>query len=356
MLKKTLRFWGIAAAIIVVVVIGIGLLADSIVRSKVKDGNVQEQEPYSSDDIEDDRKLQDENELQDGNGLYDESKSQDEASFDVEKNLEIIMSSPKVSSNPYDYIEAHRNEYEAFFKYGGEEALQYMLTQIETGKASGLRGYIMMILCKELLGERDNVTDDSLSSQEWYHTLDIRKEVVLPNYEYDGQDTIEKLVYDTEVEKNSAPDNGGGFTIVAPKIFGYYEEDDRLKAFVTTYHARYTLFENTLSEEGGGIVPAAITYLRDENGVYVLEEYEQAKDGSYFGSSIRGFCTLPVSGKKIKGLADQILRHYTDYDDIISLQYNNLYKHLKKNGITDATLTNHEGEVIFSMSDSKYKP
>jgi len=34
-----------------------------------------------------------------------------------------------------------------------------------------------------------------LSPQEWYAALDIRQEVILPNYEYDGQDTIEKLVY-----------------------------------------------------------------------------------------------------------------------------------------------------------------
>lgn len=45
----------------------------------------------------------------------------------------------------------------------------------------------------------------------------------------------------------------------------------------------------------------------------------------------------------------------TDYEDIRTLLYDNLYKHLKKNGITDATLTNSRGEVEFSMSNPKYK-
>ena len=273
----------------------------------------------------------------------------------VENNINVIMTLPKTSSNPQDYIKAHQNEYEYFFKYGGEEALQYMLSQFEAGNAEGLRGQIMMKLCKELLGKRNNVTDDSLSPQEWYDALSIRKEVTLPHYEYDGQDPIEKLVYDTEVEKNSNP-NGEGFTVVAPKIFGSYEEENLLKVFVTTYSARYKLFDNALSDEGGSIIPAAITYRKDDNNMYVLEKYEPARDGSEFGPSISKFCTMPVSGKDIKGLADTIFKHYTDYDDIRTLLYENLYKHLRKNGITDATLTNSQGEIEFYMSNPEYKP
>ena len=36
----------------------------------------------------------------------------------------------------------------------------------------------MMQLCKELLGARNNVTNDSLSPQEWYNALDIRQEII----------------------------------------------------------------------------------------------------------------------------------------------------------------------------------
>ena len=58
---------------------------------------------------------------------------------------------------------------------------------------------------------------------------------------------------------------------------------------------------------------------------------------------------MPVSGEEIKGLADQILEHYGNYDDLIELQRGNLLDHLKKNGINDATLYNHKGEVEFSI-------
>lgn len=270
----------------------------------------------------------------------------------VEENLAIIMSSPKQALNPYAYIQAHQEEYENIKKLGGEEALQYMLSQFESGNAEGLRGYIMMQLCKELLGVRNNVTDETLTPQEWYDALSIRHEVKLPDFEYDGNDPIEKLVYATEIEKNSQPQRG--FAIVAPKIFGSYEEDGLLKVFVTTFSATYKLYDNVLDEVGGSVVPSAITYKKDNSGNYVLEKYEQAKDGADWLPSIRKFCTMPVSGKEIPELADKIIDHYGNYDDIRTLRWKNLFKHLKANGIKDATLFNSRGEIEFFMSNPQY--
>jgi|LFRM01.1.fsa_nt_gb beta-lactamase regulating signal transducer with metallopeptidase domain len=270
----------------------------------------------------------------------------------VEENLAIIMSSPKQASNPNAYIQAHQGEYENIKKLGGEEALQYMLSQFKSGNAEGLRGHIMMKLCKELLGVRNNVTDETLTPQEWYDALSIRQEVKLLDFVYEGNDPIEKLVYATEIEKNSQPQRG--FTIVAPKIFGSYEEDGLLKVFVTTFSATYKLYGNVLDMVSGSVVPSAITYKKDNRGNYVLEKYEQAKDGADWQPSIRKFCTMPVSEKEIPGLADKIIDHYGNRDDIRTLQWENLFKHLKANGIKDATLFNSRGEVEFSISNPQY--
>ncbi len=59
-----------------------------------------------------------------------------------------------------------------------------MLSQFEAGKAEGLRGVLMMQLCKEFLGVRNNMIGESLTPQEWYDALDIRAEIRLPDYEY----------------------------------------------------------------------------------------------------------------------------------------------------------------------------
>lgn len=247
----------------------------------------------------------------------------------VENNLKIIMSSPKTSSNPRDYIREHQNEYETILKYGNKEVLVYMLSQFKEGDAEGLRGEILMRLCKELLGQQNNVTDESLSPMEWYEKLNLREEITLSDFSYDGKDPIEKLVYETEVQKHKS--SRGGFTIVAPHIFGSYEEGNKLKVFVTTYSARYRLYDKVLSEDGGAIIPAAITYVKNSNGSYSLDEYQRAEDGAHFGSSIIEFCTMPVSGKNIKGLADKMLNHYGNYEDIKKLQRKNLIKHLNTN-------------------------
>ncbi len=81
-----------------------------------------------------------------------------------------------------------------------------------------------------------------------------------------------------------------------------------------------------VTEGSGVIAPSAITYLKHSDGSYSLKKYEQAQDGAYFSTSIKQFCTMPVSGEKIKGLADSILQH--NYDDILKLNTENLKAHL----------------------------
>jgi len=190
---KKPRLWIIVVLIIIVTAIGIGLATNPKVRE--------------SDELEEIKSM-----------AWEDISETDEVSRLVEENLEIIMSSPGESSNPYAYIQAHQDKYENIKKIGGEEALQYMLLQFESGNVDGLRGVIMMQLCKELLGVRNNVTDETLTPMEWYSALSVRQEVKLPDFSYDGNDLTEKLVYATEIEKNSEPQRG--FTIVAPKIFG----------------------------------------------------------------------------------------------------------------------------------------
>lgn len=100
----------------------------------------------------------------------------------------------------------------------------------------------------------------------------------MPDFAYQGNDPVAQLVYQTEVQKHRGWQSG--FCVVAPHIFASYREDGKLKVFVTTYAQSYRLYDNVLSEEGGGIVPAAITYGESSDGSYTLESYEQAQDGA----------------------------------------------------------------------------
>lgn len=85
----------------------------------------------------------------------------------IEKYLGIIMEGPGMSSNPHDYIRDHMNEYKNIMNMG-DEALEYLLSEFKKGNNNDLRGHIMMALCKELLGEKNTVTDERLPPQDWY--------------------------------------------------------------------------------------------------------------------------------------------------------------------------------------------
>jgi len=281
-------------------------------------------------------------------GLWQGTPSMDEItslepSAAIDKCLEIILSSPQYSSNSQDYIDAHQYEYQTILKYG-DVALNHLLLQFKTGENNGLRGVIMMGLCKEILGDRNNVADTSLLPQAWFNALSIRIEVELPDFVYSGKDPIERLVYDTEL-KQYYNYGHAGFNIIALKIHGSYKEGNKLKVFVTTYSTTYQLYDKVLSQTGGSIVPAAMTFTKNADGSYSLIEYIQAKDGAENRKSIQDYCTMPESGKKIAGLADQILS-YGIPDELKNLERENLIMHLKANHQTGIIFHSSTGEMI----------
>lgn len=262
----------------------------------------------------------------------------------VENNLMIIMSSPKESSNPMDYIKAHQKEYDDIIKHDNEEVHKYILTQFVEG-ATGLRGQLITEIGMQLLGQRNNVTDKTSSLMEWFMQINMKQRISLPHFSYAGEDPIKILVHNTEIEK-SRP-RRGDFTIIAPHIFASYEEYNKLKVFAATFISSYRLYGKVVVLYDGSIVPVAIAYVKNPDGSYTLEEYQQAMSGSSFSSSIEEFCTMPVTGKKIKGLADKILQNYSNSEDRNKLERENLIKHLKNNNQYGVFLyKEHSGELI----------
>jgi fermentation-respiration switch protein FrsA (DUF1100 family) len=121
----------------------------------------------------------------------------------------------------------------------------------------------MMRLCKDLLGPKNNVPDGSFSPLEWYAKLNIKEQTSLPDFNYQGDDPVLKLVYNTETEKEQGMKYNGGFLVVAPHIHGKYVEGNELKVFVTTYSSTYNLYDKLVTASSGGVIPAAITYIKN---------------------------------------------------------------------------------------------
>lgn len=77
----------------------------------------------------------------------------------VEMLLDTIMSSPRESSNPYDYVTEHPAEYIALHYYGGY-TLRYIFSEFLKGGQTGLKGTLMMQILDEMTD--GNVSKNSL--------------------------------------------------------------------------------------------------------------------------------------------------------------------------------------------------
>ena len=148
--------------------------------------------------------------------------------------------------------------------------------------------------------------------------------------------------------------NNNEFTIISPKIFGSYEEKSKIKIFANIYTTSYVMKDNILELSTGSNIPSAIIYSKDENNNYILEEYTEARDGSEFSSSIKEFCTMPVSQEPINGLADEIINQYSDNEYFQTLERKNLIKYLKANkmeGVSLLDTSSYEEEKLIPLTD-----
>lgn len=87
--------------------------------------------------------------------------------------LKTVVSDPKFSSNPQDYIDANFLAYRELLYYG-EYTIRYCFKRFEQGDEIGLEGRIMADVCEELLQTKGTIpadADTSPTGQFWYDTL-----------------------------------------------------------------------------------------------------------------------------------------------------------------------------------------
>ncbi len=307
----------------------------------------------------------------------DNSTGDDSITRFIEKNLDIIMSGPGGVSVVYTYINAHQKEYNELVALD-YDMLIYSFTQFEKGDQVGLKGNIIAEICKEILS-RDKYSGDMNftydTGQGWYDefkkyalntqknhqnndeflkskvlqaltwTLENLQATPLPDFKYSGEDKLLSEVYETETEKyQNYKYKGNSFLIIAPYILDTYEEGDMVKVFSFTFASANILLGNEVEHYSGSLRPTAITYKKTASGAYELEKYEPTMDGSLYGKSIKEFCTMPVSGKEIPGLADKLIKLHPD--NVNSLMLENMKTLLKENNLTGIKLRNSDGTLV----------
>lgn len=267
---------------------------------------------------------------------YPTEDTKAETSSAIEEKLAIILSSPLTSSAIQPYIDAHQTEYQDILKMG-EPALEHLLSEFADGHAEGLKGQIMLSLCKELLGDRNNVPEGSYKTpEEWFKKLSPYTAAELQPFVPRPADEAEALVYQAAYAKYRG---NASMTIIVPHVFGTYDKGDTLRIFSTVFYSSFNLYGKTLSQEGGGIVPAAIDFQKNADGTYTFQSYTEAKDGAYFKSSIEEFCQ-PKSD-----IAKEILKEYGDHSELIKRMKENARLCLQQNHLTGISLKEADGAL-----------
>lgn len=255
----------------------------------------------------------------------------------IEENLQVILSNLKESSNPNKYIQVHSNEYETILKTG-KKGLNYMLSEFEAKRASGLKGTIMAKLCIELLGNQYDSTNNNWSTpEEWYESLSIYPKTVLPAYKHQPKDKIELLAYAAALQQYSNIENSYIVTIPAIKIFKTIATDSEISIYATVLSNDYEFFGDTLYPVNERIIPAKIIY-KKHGTQYKLEKYIQAKDGSEFIPSIQEFC------EGNKQLAEDIISEYNNNNELSILIEKNIKEYIAVNEIPVNYYENETGE------------
>lgn len=94
-----------------------------------------------------------------------ENKKLDTAPI-IEKLFETIMSSPASSSNPGDYIDAHKLDYRELTYYG-DYTLRYVFSEFMKGGQTGLKGHLMRMVMDDLIGGEAMPLDED-NGQEYF--------------------------------------------------------------------------------------------------------------------------------------------------------------------------------------------
>lgn len=230
-----------------------------------------------------------------------------------------IAAQKLTSSNPADYLKC--TQYDELIKLG-EPALRAFLSEFAEGSiGDDLEGYIKVSACQDILGEhRDK--DVLPTPTEWYrnytatdstycafftygdtdttlYTEDLAKKYSMGGSDQysivaAGKDERLRAVYTALSDRfNNYSKAGYTTTIYAPLIEGMKENGNKMQVFAVIFDSSYTMSRTkkgyALFERGGSVVPSRLDFEK-RNGKWILTDWTQAEDGSYYADSIKKMC------------------------------------------------------------------
>lgn len=229
-----------------------------------------------------------------------------------------IAAQKLTSSNYADYL--HCTQYDELVKLG-EPALRAFLSEFAEGSIGGdLEGYIKASACQDILGEhRDK--DVLPTPTEWYRNYTATDSTYCAPFRYGGTDATQytadltkkysmggsdqysvvaagkderlRAVYTALSDRFNKYNAGYTTTIYAPLIEGMKESGNKMQVFAVIFDSTYAMSRTkegyALFERGGSVVPSRLDFEK-RNGKWILTDWTQAEDGSYYADSIKKMC------------------------------------------------------------------
>jgi len=162
------------------------------------------------------------------------------------------------------------------------------------------------------------------------------KITMLPDFVYSGDDPYLKLVYDIYSFREF--NDQACFFVLSARVFDTYEEADRMNVFATVMFVYYNLYGNILVKDKIAVEPVCITFTKNPDSSYEYYHIKRAQKGNGFQHSVKDFCRMPITGKYLPHIAEQMLSHYNNYGDLLELQRANLVEHLQGLGLKGVSL------------------
>jgi len=104
----------------------------------------------------------------------------------------------------------------------------------------------------------------------------------------EGPHNLEASLSEAILTHNASGSQSGEFKTESHVILRSIENDNTATVYLMAYYAEYDFPDGTPQVVAGSHIPTVLTFAKDHEGSYTLEEYWQASDGSYYVPSIRG--------------------------------------------------------------------
>ena len=233
---------------------------------------------------------------------------QEETVLPIEETVEVVNTENEINTAEtyVDDSESAEMEIPALIRVNGY--LYYDSAEISTEGRCGMMDGMIDSVCEGDFPAEDNQSNfgkgyyyqywpDTIQvniDDEWhiFEKFDYDEWYILPEYVYCGDDPIENAITNYVLANNYHYEMKASVAIPAFCIFMSEVDEndaDMIKVYGNYWLFTYDRIDNTLECMSGGEAPG-VMYVKKNGNEYVVDHFEQVRDGSYHTDDIKAIC------------------------------------------------------------------